>query len=203
VARQGRQPVQERAQARVARILAAARGLIAATGSERLRMNDVAVAAGVPIGSLYQYFPDKAALLRALAEDYMTRIREGVALLLAEVRDLDGARAALDQAMDGYFALFRAEPVVRDIWCGTQADRLTQAMDIEDSRIHAGMVFDVLCRFVDAARHAALRDACFLLVHLLGATVRMAVVLPPDEGERLFVAFKALATRHLEPFVAS
>jgi len=200
VARQGRQPVQLRAQARVERILEAARGLILATGSERLRMSDVAAGAGVPIGSLYQYFPDKAALLRALAEDYMSRVRAGVAMLLADVKELAAARAALDQAMDGYYALFRAEPVVRDIWCGTQADKLTQAMDIEDSRLNAAMVFEVLQRFVPVERHQALADACLLMVHLLGAAVRMAVVVP--EGDRLFAAYKRAAVGFLEGFLA-
>jgi len=200
--RQGRQPTQARAQERVARILTAARGLIAATGSERLRMSDVAAQAGVPIGSLYQYFPDKAALLRALAEDYMQRIRAGVALLLAEVDSIAAARAALLQAMDGYYALFRAEPVVHDIWCGTQADKLTQAMDLEDSRLNADIVFDCLRRFLPETRHAALRDACLLMVHLLGAAVRMAMLMPQAEGDRLMEDYKALAIGHVERLLA-
>ena len=40
-----------------------AKGLIADRGLEGLTMEDVAQGAGVPIGSLYQFFPNRNALL--------------------------------------------------------------------------------------------------------------------------------------------
>src|SRR5262245_1644489 len=56
-------PVQKRSRERVERMLAVATELIAEKGSDALRMGEVAERSGVSIGSLYQFFPDKTALL--------------------------------------------------------------------------------------------------------------------------------------------
>ena len=50
----------------VAAILEAAARILERDGLERFNTNRVAEAAGVSVGSLYQYFPNKAALLAAL-----------------------------------------------------------------------------------------------------------------------------------------
>ncbi len=41
-----------------------------------MRMSEVAEKAGISIGSLYQYFPDKSAIVRTLAERYNAYSRE-------------------------------------------------------------------------------------------------------------------------------
>jgi AcrR family transcriptional regulator len=61
-----KQPRQHRSRAKVATILSAAGDICAGRGLEALTTNAVAARAGVSIGSLYQYFPGKAALLAAL-----------------------------------------------------------------------------------------------------------------------------------------
>ena len=43
---------------------------MAEKGSEAFRMSDVVERSGVPFGSLYQYFPDKTAIIGTLAERY-------------------------------------------------------------------------------------------------------------------------------------
>ena len=61
-----RRPRQARSRETVAAILQAAAEVFGALGYERATTNRIAERAGVSIGSLYQYFPDKAALLRTL-----------------------------------------------------------------------------------------------------------------------------------------
>lgn len=63
-----KQPVQPRAMATVEAILSAAAGILEKDGPTRLTTNAVAAQAGVSIGSLYQYFPNKQALTAALIE---------------------------------------------------------------------------------------------------------------------------------------
>lgn len=65
-------PLQARGKERVRVILAAALKLITAHGLEAVTTNDIAKAAGIPIGSLYRYYPNKDAILQALVALYMT-----------------------------------------------------------------------------------------------------------------------------------
>ncbi|KJH69574.1 TetR/AcrR family transcriptional regulator [Aliterella atlantica] len=65
-----KQPKQERSQATVEAILLATTHILTENGYDQLTTNRVAERAGVSIGSLYQYFPNKQALIFALAEHH-------------------------------------------------------------------------------------------------------------------------------------
>lgn len=65
-----KQPKQERSQATVEAILSATTHILTENGYDQLTTNRVAEQAGVSIGSLYQYFPNKEALVFALAEHH-------------------------------------------------------------------------------------------------------------------------------------
>ncbi|MCJ7435362.1 MAG: TetR/AcrR family transcriptional regulator [Anaerolineales bacterium] len=67
-------PKQPRGQQRVDLILNTAAVLFAEIGYENATTNAVAERAGISIGSLYRYFPDKDAILQALAERYRAEI---------------------------------------------------------------------------------------------------------------------------------
>jgi AcrR family transcriptional regulator len=66
-------PSQSRSQATVEAILAASAELLEKNGYARLTTNHVAQRAGISIGSLYQYFPNKESLCHALAERHYQR----------------------------------------------------------------------------------------------------------------------------------
>ncbi len=70
-----RAPVQARSRARVDAILDAADAVFLERGYAAATTNHVAARAGTSIGSLYRFFPDKEALLVALAARYGERIR--------------------------------------------------------------------------------------------------------------------------------
>ncbi|HSX35400.1 MAG TPA: TetR/AcrR family transcriptional regulator [Patescibacteria group bacterium] len=67
-------PMQDRGKKRVQLILRAAMKLLQERGFVRVTTNDIAQAAGIPIGSLYRYFPNKDALLIAIIELYIDDI---------------------------------------------------------------------------------------------------------------------------------
>ena len=76
MARQGRArktPQQERSRRTVESVLEAAAQVFAQRGYANTTTNHIAARAGVSIGSLYQYFPSKDAILLALAERHMER----------------------------------------------------------------------------------------------------------------------------------
>jgi AcrR family transcriptional regulator len=63
-------PQQERGERRVAALLDAAAAVIAEVGYEAATMTAVAERAGASIGAVYQYFPNKEAVVRALRAQY-------------------------------------------------------------------------------------------------------------------------------------
>ncbi|WP_374377327.1 TetR/AcrR family transcriptional regulator [Dongia sp.] len=64
-------PSQSRSRATVAAIVEAATRILAAQGWAAFTTNKVAEAAGVSIGSLYQYFPDKLSLIEAIRKQHL------------------------------------------------------------------------------------------------------------------------------------
>jgi AcrR family transcriptional regulator len=69
-----KRPKQERSQSTVEAILTATAHILTESGYDQFNTNRVAELAGVSIGSLYQYFPNKEALIVALAEQHASEM---------------------------------------------------------------------------------------------------------------------------------
>lgn len=79
-----KQPQQVRSSELVAAILDAAVQVLAKEGAQRFTTARVAERAGVSVGSLYQYFPNKAAILFRLQSDEWRRTSELLCGILAD-----------------------------------------------------------------------------------------------------------------------
>ena len=101
-----RKPSQERSRDRVERILDATASLLSEMPVEKITTAAIADKAGVPIGSVYQYFPNKLAVLAQLARRVMEQVDLTTASLIAEdfgVLQWDQAiDRAIDATMEGY-----------------------------------------------------------------------------------------------------
>ena len=192
-----REPNQRRSRERVERILAAASALIAEKGSDAMRMGEVAERAGVSIGSLYQYFPDKAAIIRRLAERYNAEGQACIQAALATPRSMKELRAAFMGLVDTYYALFLAGPVMRDIWSGTQADKALREIELADSRANGAILAGALARLRPGVDRAVLVASAFLIMQLGEATMRLAISVERAEGDALVAAYKRLVDRDL------
>src|SRR5689334_15412879 len=106
-------PVQKRSRERYEHILATAAELLAEKGSEAFRMSELVERAGVAFGSLYQYFPDKTAIIGTLAERYNQVGRDCVVRDLSAVRTISDLHPALCRIVDSYYRMFIDEPVMR------------------------------------------------------------------------------------------
>jgi len=78
-----KRPIQRRSRRTVDAIVEAAARILAERGYARASTNRIAELAGVSIGSLYEYFPNKDAILVAVAERHLAQMLEGVELALA------------------------------------------------------------------------------------------------------------------------
>lgn len=103
-----RTPRQERSRATVEAILHAGAQVFREAGFERASTNLIARVAGVSVGSLYQYFPDKEAIARALVErvegEMLARMQDIIA------RDDGDPRATIGGLIDAVIAVHEHQP---------------------------------------------------------------------------------------------
>jgi AcrR family transcriptional regulator len=190
-------PTQQRSRERFEKILECAAALMAEKGSEAFRMSDVVERSGVPFGSLYQYFPDKTAIIGTLAERYNAVGRDCVRRDLATVRSVRDLHPALCRITDSYYRMFMDVPVMRDIWQATQADRALQKLDEDDGAYLAGLLGDALRRIAPDAPATALASFSQLIMTLIAATVRHAIAQDAKEAARLLTLFKRMLPKNL------
>jgi AcrR family transcriptional regulator len=135
-----KQPQQARSNELVRAVLTAAVQVLVKEGAARFTMARVAEKAGVSVGSLYQYFPNKAAILFRLQTDEW---RETAALLHAILEDTDTPplerlrrlvhafiRSECDEA-DVRVALNDAAPLYRD---APEAENIRASADVTMQR---------------------------------------------------------------------
>lgn len=185
-------PTQKRSRERFESILACAVAVMAEKGSDAFRMSDIVERTGIAFGSLYQYFPDKTAIIGTLAERYNAIGHECVRKELLGLRKLADLHTVLGRITDSYYQFFVDEPAVRDIWQATQADRALQKLDEEDGVFLTGLLIEALRHLTPQLSEAALVDFCQLVMVLMSAAVRHAITLPPKEGRRILTLFKRM-----------
>jgi AcrR family transcriptional regulator len=168
-----KKPRQQRSQATVDAILDATARVLCTTGYDRASTNRVALAAGVSVGSLYQYFPSKEALVAALVERHVAAMTELVQTKLAEVASAPPP-VAVRTMIDAMFAAHAVDPKLhkvlieqvprigkleRVVGVEREVEALVAAfLEVRRGELRptklAAVAF-VLCHIVEAVTHAA------------------------------------------------
>jgi AcrR family transcriptional regulator len=117
-----RMPVQGRSLARVHRMLDACAALVDEVGYEDLTTTLLAERAGVAIGSVYQFFPDKRAIVQALTSRNLTAYIERLSERIAD-SGLTKWWDAVDAAIDEYIDMHRNTPGFSTLHFGDVVDR--------------------------------------------------------------------------------
>jgi AcrR family transcriptional regulator len=129
-----RVPVQARAQRTRDALLIAAERELETHGYAQTTARSIAERAGVATGSLYQYFPDKDAVLRTLAAQRMAGLASAITALESEPRKGRGGRAAILAMIDLVIDYHRESPGLHAVLterrhADPELDRLTAASE--------------------------------------------------------------------------
>lgn len=100
-----KEPAQERSRVTYDAIVAATARVLVKDGYDALTTNRVAREAGVSVGSLYQYFPGKEALVAAVMEQHAARMQAHIEERLLHV----GASGPLEAATEMIRAMLEAQ----------------------------------------------------------------------------------------------
>lgn len=115
------EPVQARSTARLAGLLDAAAAVIDELGYERLTTAMVAERAGASIGTVYRYFPDRIAVLQALAARNLERTLERTVVEINDPKN-ENWIDALSAAFGVFVEAFRNEAGFRSLRVGDVID---------------------------------------------------------------------------------
>ncbi|MFF0427176.1 TetR/AcrR family transcriptional regulator [Streptomyces sp. NPDC004520] len=135
-----REPQQARSRARVEAILGAADRILSQEGYEALTTRRIAEAAGVPVGSIYQFYPDKGAVVDALGRRYLEGFATAIdglveRALAGELTDLVGTM------VDIYSELFRSQPGGMALWAGRHlSPELARADEASNALVAEGLL---------------------------------------------------------------
>jgi AcrR family transcriptional regulator len=170
-----KQPRQQRSQATVEVILDATARVLCTIGYDRASTNRVALAAGVSVGSLYQYFPSKEALVAALVERH---VEEMLRLVRAKIAEVSSAPlpVAVRTMIDAMFAAHAVDPKLHKVLI-EQVPRIGRLEDIlgVEREIETMVVALLEARRLDV-RPARLGAAAFVLCHVVEAVTHKAVL---------------------------
>ena len=195
------EPVQARSSARLAGLLDAAAAVIDEIGFERLTTAMVAERAGASIGTVYRYFPDRIAVVEALAIRCTQRLAERF-LGALEASGADTWQTAHDALIDLTAEMYRTEPGFRAIRFGDAAD--TGTGDDED-RMAAlgGAVAAIMHDRFGVPTGERMQRTWTVLAESSHAVLARAHRDPaaPDQG--LIDEYRAMSRTHLEAVIAA
>lgn len=178
-----RAPQQLRSQQRVELILESTKQLILEKGCAGLKMTDIAVKADITVGSIYQYFPNKSAIIAALAEHYLEANHRAIANALAVP---PATREELIQIslslLDGYYELHRGNPVVRDIWMGSATDKEFRTVDNNDTERNVELIFERTRQLFKPRQSAKVKLSIMMIILFGSAAVAAAVEMDEEKG---------------------
>src|SRR5262245_14320105 len=114
--------------ARLERILDAAEEELGDVGYDAATMRSIAERAGTSIGSVYQFVPNKKALLGAITERYLAAVRGLFETLLTPEALEEPWTTVLDRAIEALFAFSLGAPGFRALWLkGTISPEVIEA----------------------------------------------------------------------------
>ena len=188
-------PQQARSREKFDAILAEALRLIHEKGYEHVSVREIARAAGMPIASVYQYFPNKLAIVRQLWERYaetLTKLLASeLATLVSDPTEATRVRV-INDVVDHMVANHRDNPAFLEIWRAVDGAPELRALNREDSlRVAEAVTSAILTVRPDADRLSTLSRA-LIAGEAASATVKLAQELPAELRAPIYENLKLL-----------
>lgn len=176
---------QERSRATVATLLDATARVLTREGYDRASTNRIAAVAGVSVGSLYQYFPNKEALVAALVERHNREMLQLLRDALEKVASLDLA-TAMRELVEATVDAHLVDPALHRIFA-EQVPRMGQLAKIDTLQRETFLL--IRAYLEERRREISVRDldaATSICVTIAEALTHEFVINKPDalNGDR-------------------
>jgi AcrR family transcriptional regulator len=193
-----REPKQARSRQRVEAILRAASKIIVEKGLDGLQMRELGKQADVPIGTLYQFFDDREAILACLVARYLAWQDEEITQRFQNIDSVEGWLTAIEGAIAVFYQRNLQDPAVAEILQAGGSSQVIREIDNASTKRHTQLLFDMSRPFL--RKQISDRDLeliCQMVCELTAAAVRMALQKPRSEGERYIHQFEEMIRARL------
>lgn len=172
-------PRQDRSRVTVEAILEATTRILVEEGYDKANTNRIAERAGISIGSLYQYFPNKESLLAALMEQHATEMAELIETKLDRLFD-SPLEIVIPEIVTAVIAAHAIDPrlhqvLSEEIPCSERSPQMQQA----DKRI-TELLRTYLDRWRDVIQPQNIDLTVFILSRTVDALCHAAVIEYPN-----------------------
>lgn len=190
-----RQPVQQRSAKRVERMLEACASLIEEVGYDGVTTTLIAERAGVAVGSLYQFFPDKRAVVQALTQRNLDKFMDSITARFAKT-PLEHWWDAVDTIFDVYVGMHRDVPAFSKVRFGDAVDMRL----LDDKRENNTVISDRMVELI-AAKFAIpleeLQMPIAIAVQAADGVLDLAFRMDPNGEQRVLDEAKSLIRGYL------
>nr|WP_236700595.1 TetR/AcrR family transcriptional regulator [Allosalinactinospora lopnorensis] len=168
-----RRPAQQRSMARVRKMLDACAELLEESGYNDLSTTRIAERAGVAIGSVYQFFPDKKAMVQALGLRYLDQFSGRVTDRLRQ-NTFGHWTEAVDVIIDEYLDMHRNVPGFRVLHFGDAVDAHLLDAGADNNKVIATRLRELLTSTAGVEDSEELNYAAMVAVEAADAVLKLA-----------------------------
>ena len=202
-----KKPKQARSLARFEAILDHAEGMISEQGFESLKMNELARRANVNIASIYQYFPNRTVVARAIVERYLELYRAELALKLADIPvstqspSIEMVDAMLDKLLAHYYQFLQQRPNFLLVWGAVRGNPDFIKLNMQDSQSNAELIVSAMQRIGINVQPEVLATAAFLVCEITEPV--MQALLNSDEvyAEKLLAQYRLMLSSYFQALI--
>jgi len=194
-----RLPLQARSQRRVAHVLDTAARLVDEVGPEAITTGMIAKAAGVSIGWLYDFFPNRESIFDAVVANSLDKVTP-IAQAVHDARPDDDWREVLGAVVEALFDFYQVEPGFRVLWFS----RFQSTVMIETNREHD--LADAAGAYERLRRHGlelvgiSPEIALHLVIGIIDKGLDLAFRIDPDGDRQIVTETVAASVAYLERY---
>lgn len=187
-----KRPTQERSQKKFDQLLQVSRELLLDVGFESFTCEEVANRAGLPIGTLYQFFANKYVIVCELDRVDAIAVRHELDELAAQIPSLDWLKL-LDRLLDHMATLWRDDPSRRAVWHAVQSTPATRATAAVTERELAAEVAKVLAPLTPGTPRDRRRIIAEVVIHVTYSMLNFSIRDDQEHAEAIIELKRLLA----------
>lgn len=196
-----RVPVQARSRKRYAAIVDSAAELFADKGFDATTIDAIAEGAETSVGSLYQFFPNKLEVFRAVADDALGRAAEAFAAMLGGELDPARWRELIGTIIDTFDTMHCEHPSMRALVANMHLYGEFAEADIAQSEAFVAAAERILAVWTPRVPASKRGSIARVVTHSIEAALVLSQRESTEVARGMLDETKVMIVRYLEPYI--